>query len=40
MVGAEPDGIVGPETIRLWKLAINQQYADKWNFYYEKEVSK
>jgi hypothetical protein len=33
-VGAEPDGIIGPETIRLWDLAICQQYADRWNYYY------
>lgn len=26
-VGAKPDGIVGPNTISLWKKAINTQYA-------------
>jgi len=35
MIGAEPDGIIGEETKRLWKLAINQQYADEHNYYYE-----
>ena len=43
MVGAEPDGRIckgwhipeHSETLRLWELAINQQYADKWDYYYE-----
>jgi len=26
-VGAEPDGIIGPNTIALWKKVINDQYA-------------
>lgn len=26
-VGAEEDGVVGPNTIALWKKAINNQYA-------------
>ncbi len=36
LVGCEKiDGILGDETQRLWDRAINQQYADVWNFYYE-----
>jgi hypothetical protein len=27
LVGAEPDGKLGPETISKWKLAVNDQYA-------------
>lgn len=26
-IGAKPDGIIGPNTIALWKKAINDQYA-------------
>lgn len=25
MVGAEPDGVIGPNTIKLWEKAINNQ---------------
>ena len=28
MVGAVPDGIVGKETLRLWELAICNQFAE------------
>ena len=34
MLGAEPDGIIGEETKRLWKLAINQQYASRSDYMY------
>ncbi len=45
MVGAEPDGKIckgwhipeHSETLRLWELAINQQYADKWDYYYKED---
>jgi len=37
MVGAEPDSIVGPNTIRLWNKAICEQEAAKWDFMYEGE---
>jgi len=35
MVGAEPDGIIGPNTIAKWDKAICNQEAGKWDFYYE-----
>ena len=28
MVGAEPDGIIGKETLRLWETALCNQYAE------------
>ena len=34
MIGAEPDGIIGEETKRLWKLAINQKYASEHDYLY------
>lgn len=36
MVGAEPDGIIGPNTIAKWDEKICQQEADEWNFFYEE----
>ena len=36
-IGAEPDGIIGPNTIELWDKAICQQEASKWDFMYEEK---
>ncbi len=35
LVGVEQDGVIGPETIKAWKLAINQQYADRYSYMFE-----
>jgi len=37
MVGAEPDGIIGHETLKKWDAALCNQYASQWNFYYDKK---
>lgn len=29
-IGAVPDGILGPETQKLWELALCDQYAAQW----------
>jgi hypothetical protein len=31
-IGAEPDGIYGPETKKLWDRAICEQEASRWYF--------
>ena len=39
LVGVEPDGIPGPNTIKAWKLAENNQHAARYNYMFE-EVKK
>ena len=36
MVGAEPDGIMGQETLRKWDEVICEQFAGRSNHYYEE----
>ena len=36
MVGAEPDGIIGPETIEKWIYALNNQDAAKFDYMYQE----
>ena len=37
MVGAEPDGIIGPETIAKWDKAVCNQYANELSGHYYAE---
>ena len=37
LVGAEVDGRLGPETIRLWEEAICNQEAKKYNYLYKEK---
>ena len=32
MIGAISDGVYGAETKRLWKRALNNQYAEKYDY--------
>ncbi len=31
------DGIIGIETIMVWDKAISQQYASRWDYFYEND---